>query len=273
MNTTWIVENFTTDNGYEELIAELDRQNITFTVLDLKNHFELNSSVINAIKDHCVVFQGSIEMFRKLKQETDLKPLGWMTDDNYLCSRYFPKFQEFLFNDKYSLVSLAGLKANKFFYYGVFGKDANIYVRPDRGDKTFKGQLLDLQYFDSTFNNALSSIAKDDDLVLISTPKNIRGEWRFICSHHKEIIAFSTYMYQGNRTYIPSAPKGATDLCKKILDVGYYPDPVFTVDIAEDTDGNYWLIEMNSFTSAGTYAANKKNIVTRVSEIAQELIK
>jgi hypothetical protein len=59
-------------------------------------------------------------------------------------------------------------------------------------------------------------------------------------------------------------------LCEQILNVGWYPDPVFTVDICEDSDQNYWLMEINSFTSAGTYAAKKEPIVRRVSEIALE---
>ena len=105
---------------------------------------------------------------------------------------------------------------------------------------------------------------------MVSTPKNIKGEWRFIVTDKKEILGTSLYMYNGSRTYIPSAPEEATKLVKEILEVGWYPDPVFTVDIVQDGDGNFWLMEFNSFTSAGTYAAKKENIVKRVSEIAFE---
>ncbi|TRO55769.1 DUF4343 domain-containing protein [Candidatus Bathyarchaeota archaeon] len=177
-------------------------------------------------------------------------------------------FADILFNDKYCFVPLATLKQHKFFFYGVFGKETMIYVRPDRGDKLFKGTLLDLQDFDRMWKDGISSDATDSDLVLVSTPKNIRGEWRYIVTSEQEIVSFSTYMYQDKRTYVPSAPEGATKLCKEVLSRGYFPDPVFTVDIVEDMDGNYWFMEMNSFTSAGTYAAPKEPIVTRVSEIA-----
>ena len=105
-------------------------------------------------------------------------------------------------------------------------------------------------------------------MLIISTPKNIIGEWRYIVTDKKEILGCSSYMYHGNRTYVPNAPPKATKLVNEILENGWYPDPVFTVDICEDNDGNHWLMEMNSFTSAGTYAASKTPIVKRISEIA-----
>ena len=269
MNVKWLIEDFIGErelgNGYVDLIEEIKRQGMPVHVMNITNHFELKPGTYTS--EDCIAFQGSIQMFRKLKKETGLRPLGWMTDENYLCTRYFPYFQEFLFNDKYCVVPLVALKAHKFFFYGVFGKDTMIYIRPDGGDKKFKGQLLDLQDFDRMWNNYLSSEAKDTDLVIVSTPKNIIGEWRFICTNEKEIVSCSTYLYQGNKTYIPSAPVGATKLCKKLLEVGYYPDPAFTVDICEDSDGDYWMIEMNSFTSAGTYVAPKPPIVKRISEL------
>lgn len=268
---TWIVENFAGDNAYEDLITEVKNQGMDCHVLDITNHFDLKQSVINQCKNDCVIFQGSIQMFRKLKKETSLAPLGWQTDKNYLCSKYWPLFTDILFNDKFVMVPLATLKQHKFFFYGVFGKDTLIYVRPDRGDKLFKGQLLDLQEFDRMWKDGISSDATDSDIIVVSTPKNIRGEWRYIVSDKKEIIAMSTYMYQGNRTYIPSAPNGATELCKEVLSRGYYPDPFFTIDICEDNDGKYWFMEMNSFTSAGTYEASKKNIVEKISNSALNL--
>lgn len=264
----WLIENFVDNNGYDDLIKEVRNQGMECIVLDIKNHFELNPNLIE--DGDCVVFQGSIQLFKKLKQELNAAPIGWMTSENYLCSKYYPYFQKYLFNDNHVLTTLANLKHNKWWFYGAFGKDAVIYVRPDSGEKSFSGQLLDLQDFDRVWNNKIGYSANDSDVIVVSTPKNIRGEWRFIVTNKKEIIGVSSYMYQGQRTYVPSAPAKAEALCREILDIGWYPDPVFTLDIAEDNDCNYWLMEFNSFTSAGTYGAKKDLIVKRVSEIAKE---
>ena len=145
-----------------------------------------------------------------------------------------------------------------------------IFVRPDSGEKTFQAQLLDLQDFDKFWENGIQSSATDTDTVIISTPKKINGEFRLVCSKYNggEIIAASTYQYQGKSTLIPSVPPQAIEKCKEILNVGWYPDSVFCVDIFQDADGNCWLGELTSFSSAGLYATNKKKVVEKVSEIA-----
>ena len=269
MKPLWIIENFVGDNGYEELITEVRNQGCECIVLDIRNHFELDPQLIKI--NELAMFQGSIQLFRKLKNELTCYPLGWMNDENYMCSTYYPLFQKFLFNDWHIFVTMAGLKHNKWNIYKQFSKDTLIHIRPNGGDKTFSGQLVDLQDFDGIFNGKTSRCsAKETDLAVVSTPKNILGEWRFICTNKGEIVAQTTYMYRGNRTYVPGAPEGAIKLCKEILAVGWYPDPMFTVDICEDSDGAYWMMEFNSFTSAGTYAANKTAIVETANRIAAE---
>lgn len=267
MKVKWLIENFVGDNGYEDLITEVRNQGMECIVLDIRNHFELRPGLVN--EGECVVFQGSIQLFKKLKAELPVTPLGWMTDVNYLCSKYYPHVQKHLFNDWHAFTTVGGLKHNKWNFYATFAKDTLIYVRPDGGDKTFTGRLLDLQDFDGFWTDIVHcNVTDDSSMVVVSTPKSIRGEWRFIVTNRKEILGVSLYKYNNQRTYVPSAPPKAHKLVHEILETGWYPDPVFTIDIVEDFDGNYWLMEMNSFTSAGTYAAPKNLIVEKVSEIA-----
>ena len=263
----WIIENFTGDNGYEDLIAEVRKQGYDCDVLDITNHFDLK---VNP-KDECVVFQGSIQLAAKLKAELDTcYPVAWNTMDNYLCTKYYPKLGKYLFNDTYVMIPACELERQKWDFYRWLGKEAMLFVRPDCGDKSFKGGLIDLQDFDKEWERNYNYGMSRDEIVIVSSPKNMLGEWRFICTDEKEIIACSSYMFHGQRTYVPSAPQGATDLVKEILEVGYYPDRVFTVDIVMDNDENFWLMELNSFSSAGTYGCKKEPIVRRVSEIAQD---
>lgn len=197
-------------------------------------------------------------------------PIAYNSWDKYLCSAYYPHFEKFLFNDNHKFTTLKNLKENKFDFYQNFGREALIFVRPDSGEKQFQAQLIDLQDFDRFWENGVQCSSKDEDLLVVSTPKKIIGEWRFVVTRKKEVVAGSTYQYQGKRTYIPSAPAGATELCKQILEVGHYPDSVFCIDVCQDGDGNYWLLELTSFSSAGLYATNKDAVVKAVSEIAEE---
>lgn len=271
MKPRWLIENFTGDNGYEGLIKEIRKQGMECTVLDITNHFELKPDIFKP--NDCIIFQGSIQLFDKLKKELGdigCYPIGWCTDENYLCSNYYPKLNPVLFNDKYIITTVKNLKEYKWKYYAQYGKEALIFVRPDDGKKSFVGQLLDLQDFDKFWDNDVACASKEEDLVIITTPKNIIGEWRFVVNNKKEIIGYSCYKYQDQRTYIPSAPRGAVDKCKEVLDIGYYPDVIFTVDICQDKDEDFHLLELNSFTCAGTYEINKEILVKRVSEIAEE---
>ena len=59
-------------------------------------------------------------------------------------------------------------------------------------------------------------------------------------------------------------------MCEEVLAHGWHPDPVYVIDIVEDNNGKFWLMELNSFSSAGLYACDKQAIVREVSAIATE---
>lgn len=271
MKCRWLVENFTDSEDYNDLIKAVQDQDHDCYVIGRRNNFDFNPSGYK--ENDCVLFQGSIQMTRHVRTRLPKGcfPIAFCTEENFLCTKYFPFVKQFLFNDRYVILTVKELKERMFDIYREFGKEALIYIRPDRGDKPFTGQLLDLQDFDRFWKNNVVCNASDEDVIIVSTPKKINGEWRFVCSDEWEVIACSTYQYQEQRTLIPNAPVGATELVREILKTGYYPDPVFTIDIAEDTDGKFWLLEYNSFSSAGLYACKKDAIVKRVSEIAERL--
>ena len=265
----WIVENFTDSEDYNALIKAIQDSGRDCYVIGRRNNFDFKPDLYH--ENDCVMFQGSIHMTRHCKKvlPKGCFPIAYFTEPNYLCVKYYPLVKEFLFNDKHEITTVARLKSDMFRFYKEFGKEALIYIRPDRGDKPFSGQLLDLQDFERFWTNAVVCNVVDDDIVIVSTPKTINGEWRFVCSSEPNIIAYSTYQYQGKKTLIPGAPQGAIDLVNEVLKVGYFPDPVFVMDICEDADGKFWLIEFNSFSSAGLYECKKTIIVDRVSAIVE----
>jgi hypothetical protein len=267
----WCVENFTDSEDYRDLIKAIKDSGRYCFVIGRHNHFDFNPEGFNE-KD-CVIVQGSIQMTKNIggRLPKDCFPVAYNSWNKYLCSSYYPPLQKYLFNDNHEFTTVAKLKADRFYFYEKFGKEALIFIRPDSGEKSFSGQLLDLQDFDRFWTNAIQCNALEDDIVIVSTPKKIMGEFRIICSKYNggEIIANSTYQYQGQSTLIPVIPVGATEKCKEILKEGYFPDSIFCVDIAQCSDGNFWLLELTSFSSAGLYMSNKANIVKRVNEITE----
>lgn len=58
-----------------------------------------------------------------------------------------------------------------------------------------------------------------------------------------------------------------------LLNVKYNPHPVWCLDIALDTNGKPYVLEVGSFSVSGLYDTDKEKIVDRVSEIAYEEFK
>lgn len=271
MKVRWIIENFTDSEDYNDLIQSVKDSGRDCFVIGRRNHFDFDPSSFK--ENDCVMFLGSIQMTRNVTSRLPAGcfPISYNTWDKYLCSSYYPSFKEHLFNDNFEFTTIGEFRANFFEFYRKFGNEAMVFIRPDTGEKSFQGQLLDIQDFDKFWGSTLIQSDDKNEKMLVSCPKNINGEWRFVCSKYNggEIIAQSTYQYQRKRTLIPSAPVGATNKCLEILKVGYYPDSVFCVDICEDNDGNFWLLELTSFSSAGLYATDKQKVVNRVSEIVE----
>ena len=270
MKARWIVENFTDSEDYRDLVRAIRDSGRDCFVIGRHNHFDFDAS--GYTEPECIVVQGSIQMTKNIRGRLPqgCYPVAYNSWDKYLCSAFYPHFQKFLFNDRHEFTTVKKLKEDRFYFYQTYGKEALIFIRPDTGEKSFSGQLLDLQDFDRFWDNGIQCTALDTDAIIVSTPKTIVGEWRFVVTNRKEIVAQSTYQYQGKKTLIPSAPVGATELVKQVLEIGYYPDSVFCVDVCQDADGNFWLLELTSFSSAGLYATNKDAVVKAVSEIAEE---
>jgi len=269
---TWVIENIAKESSYIELSDAVKRAGLP--IIDLRGDFRYELIIGLMYPPRCVIFNGSIEMSKIVKQhlttpnspKTSCYPISYNTFEKYKCSAYYSYFGEYLFNDKYALCTLKELQRNRFFYYGTFGKEGVIFVRPDSGEKTFQAQLVDIIDLDR-FVQQNEPI--QHQLVLVSTPKSIRGEWRIVMSK-SDIIDYSMYVYQGQISKIRACPPEVLTFAKKLLDIEYYPDSVFCFDVCQDSDGAPWLLELTSFSSAGLYACNKDNIVREVSKIASQ---
>jgi len=273
MKVNWVIENFTKEYSYIELAEAVKKQN--YSLIEIKGDY--NRELLRPFLDgnrHCVIFNGSIKMAQLVRQQlpgNSCEPVIFCGGDilnnfrNFLCSKYYAHFGDYLFNDKYVMMSLNEFYRQKFFIYGILGKDGLVFIRPDSGEKPFTAQLLDFQDVERFY---YENIIYKHELVLVSTPKNIKWEGRFVVNKDKEIIAHSTYRMQGQKTIVPHVPPETLAKCKEILKIGYYPDEVFCIDLCQDNDLETWLLELTSFSSAGLYACNKDKIVTAVSRAA-----
>jgi hypothetical protein len=142
-----------------------------------------------------------------------------------------------------------------------------LFIRPDSGTKSFYGQVFDYKNFEENWKKETCRM-DPHELVVIAPPKIIEKEWRFICAGN-EIISGSQYKIGDSSEIEPGYPPGARSKCEAIIDEGYYPDPMYTVDIGW-SEGRYYLIEINCFSCSGLYACDLKAIVSKAAELAQK---
>jgi hypothetical protein len=269
----WIIECVGKDTNSALMAAIKLDANRELHVVNHKDNYKLNMDSFH--EGDCVVFHGSILGARTIRNALNFcYPVAWFNEEHYKCSWYYPSMGELLFNKDYLEINFLGLINDKWDIYRKYGKEAKIFVRPNDGDKMFTGQLVDLEEFNNFTSLHNHSGLYSGSMLIVSTPKEINGEWRFIVTIPEQgmpnIVAASTYMYQGMRTIIPSAPTGANALCRKVLEIGRHPAPVYCIDVCEDKEGKFHLLEINSFSASGLYDCNKYAIVRDVSKAALE---
>lgn len=264
----WIVENFSEGEDIFMLIQAVKDNGHKLIQIGRKDGFEYKQIDMD---NECVVFYGSIQMSKLVSEHLLPRgnyPVVWDDFSSFECTKTWPAIREYLFNDNFEFYEFGKLPEKKWEIYEKFGRDAMIFIRPSCGEKTFAGTLVDLQDFDNFVEKGLQRNAKANDIVCISTPKNINGEWRYIVTNEGEIVAKSCYKYQNKITQIPSAPAKADEFVKKVLALQRHPARIYSLDVCQDTDGNFWLLEFNSFNSCGLYAMNKFAVVEAASKLA-----
>jgi hypothetical protein len=262
----WLIENFDTNNGTTELAQTASNLGFEVKLCDITNPFEDLSKYFEP--NACVITQTSIQSaFKSMKECPQWIPSAWYKQEFFQCKYYYQFFGSYLFNDKYIMLPQGEVIRQIEFLYNTLGKHDNIFIRPSSACKTFTGQLFDRKNFIKNWTVACNYGGSPTDLVVVSTPKIIKGEYRFVIGDRK-VIAGSQYS-SDKKTDMKEAPQHLITYVEKVLnDITYDPDPVWILDVALDNDLKPHVLEVGSFSSSGLYACNKHDIVTKVPEIA-----
>lgn len=261
----WIIENLTKEQSFLDLERAVTAAGIETRLI--KGDFYKKS--LEGIKDQRVMLNASIEMNKLIGdqlRDQGCWPVSYCSWEKYLCSNYYQYFPSSLFNYDGILTPLSELNRQKWWFWKTFGIDGLIFMRPDDGDKPFKAGLWDIDEWAREYDQ----IENKNQLVVVAKPKNILGEWRFLCTKDKEIVAVSSYRYQGLLTRVPSAPRSAIKACEEILEIGYFPDDAFCIDVVVDNSDHGSLGELTSFSSAGLYAMDKTKVVAAIRGLVEK---
>lgn len=268
MTPKWLIEADVFPNEDDRLIAELVRQNIPHVVTKFGKSYE---DYLADFEDNaCVVFHGSLQFGSLIRRKTNWTGL-FCNLPKFECLYYYPRFGEHLLNGEYIMLPFGELNRRKDWLFSTVGIDGKLFVRPSSGFKTFTGKIASLDTWDKDFKLFAFYGVDPEALVLVSTPVEIKREWRIVVADDKTIAGSE---YKTNEDWakdmpVQTPPADVLKYAQEVVDFAEFkPDPVWTIDICETKSGDFKVVEVGSFSCAGLYACDPEPIVSQVTPIA-----
>lgn len=230
----WVIEKITDFSS--KLIKELSSRGESFEIFDQNKY-------------------AGFERFSKYYCSLDAeKKLSGFNPDNYFMYSQAAVFcgLKNMVSNKYILLPYKTFMENYYYVFGLFAEECKVFIRPNSSKKLFTGRLFDLEEFNSEIKDFEN--IKSNDLLVISPPKKIIGEWRFLCFQDK-LIDGSLYRFNHLLTEVNSWPKEAENLIIEIIKEAQFTNP-FVVDVALMDNNEYKVIEFNHAKTANLYACN-----------------
>lgn len=270
MNVTWILEPDMFTPYADALAAEIALQgHIVQTVPGFYTSLEWGDTsryyIDFAPEDSCVVCHTSFQFSSLVAEDEIWVPGTYGICEAIDCSNYFPHFEGCLLNGDYELLSVEDLVGRAELMIQSFGVDDHIFIRPDSGGKSFTGRLFTRD--ELAVQSLRSAGVPPRALLVVSRPKPITREWRFIVADHK-IVAGSLYKDSNEVLISGEVPDAAMDFAVALVSREFQPDRVWVLDVCEMPNGEMRVVEINGFSSAIWYSCNLRDIVNRVSEVA-----
>ncbi|MFW6219695.1 MAG: ATP-grasp domain-containing protein [bacterium] len=265
----WIIEDFSEENGWGKLAEQAKLKGIDCYVVDgtTEETNRLISKInINPFVDK-VLIQSSFQFVNDITSKLPCYPYNILfTPKNYECLNYYKFLGEYLLNDDYIYLPAYEVPKSMDFLDKVLGlsekETGRIFIRPNSGLKPVSGMIYinRYPYFEQDWNFVKREV-DENELMIISTPKQIEKEYRLVIINRK-VITGSLYRENGFIKYKQiniKEHKEIFDYAQEIADI-YSPDLAYTIDIAE-LDNKLKLLEINSFCHAGLYDCDYEKIV------------
>jgi hypothetical protein len=268
MKPKWLLQTDIFEENLELLCDEIKRQGMNYSIYDHK-HFDDGKEVIGQYEEgDCVIVYGSLQMGQVFKRNSTFIPGVYCDLPKYDCTYYYPYFGNELINSNYVMLPFGELKRRKGFILSILGVDGCVFIRPNSGFKNFTGTVVHQNNWDKDIDWLGSYDVTHDTLVIVSTPRKIEREWRFVVVDDK-IVSGSQYR-NASGCKLDEPDKDAERYAQHILDkIPYRPERVWCLDICETAQG-FHVLEVGCFGCAGLYVADKEPIVREVSRVALE---
>lgn len=267
MKVKFLLDSYMIDNSYHERLDESLVAMGYEVVVDKYYPCQEFPEIRHFSDSDCVVLYGSISFVNQHQKKRKFVPGAYFSREGFLCSRYMHRLpSRVLANHDYLMLPYGEFLRQHRRIYGLFNTD-KIFLRPDSGSKTFTGLAIhedDFEHETNTLNKLLN--VDHDSMVLVASCKKIDVEYRFFIVRG-EVVTGSQYKVDDDLIISPVVSKKCLALAQEIAQGPFQVDLAYACDIGI-VDGEAKVIELNSFSAAGLYAADVKALFTAVAECA-----
>jgi len=262
---TWVIQREVGSNGvYEAMLAHFKAASIPHHVIKIVPFSHEVEGHLPAIRGPVVCY-GSLGM-RKVATEQGWAPGVWQSDALGETAT-LETLGDLYLNDDAQRMRLS--KVHDWWLTQGMGK--SFFIKPDGDAKVFAGSVMDGTEF-WEWDNRLRNVdwfKGQDPLVVVSKPKSLGREWRFVVVGDK-ISDASLYMNFGR--VIPE--RGAPAKVRAFVMHAHAknaPAPVYVIDIAETEEdlGQLKVIERNTFNHSGLYGCDVATIVDDINALVR----
>lgn len=252
---------------------DINTQNIIYTIQEIGMEVYCEKYTPGGIRyeflplNRPVIALGSISEIRRILKGYNgnhFYPGAWCDFKVLSCQSYYTHWGKYLLQTEYGFYTLGEIKRLKNYLFEIYGKNDNIFIRPDANNKEFTGELVNISKFDIWWANTLYYQPPLDMLCVIAKPEEIKAEYRLIMTD--EMITGSMYKEDGIITYDEKLPAGIKEFSEEVVKT-WTPHPIFCLDIASTPLG-FKVVECGSINCAGFYKANIKKIITAMEKVA-----
>ena len=258
-NIRWVVQrNLTSREDLEKMRASFAKTGVDHLEIDI---IPFSSTLPEIDQSFRSIYYGSTTFLSLLQAagRSFFFDEAAFSIENYLCH-----WGEKMLNHGASVTTFDALLAIP------YASDKSLFIRPDDDSKSFAGEVIHFGEIKTWFdrlqtigNTGLSGNTK----IIVSTPYNIRCEWRLWIVEGK-VVAASRYReyfrLKKERGCPPEVSAYAEARCRE-----YMPHDVFVMDVCLCGDA-YFIVECNCVNGAGFYDADVEEIIGRITKYVAE---
>lgn len=277
MNIEWILERDIFEENLDSLKEAIKNNGMTYqevTYIPFNGGFQNMNLLIEDENEKDIKYfaYGSLNMISRF-QNTDLRYWvdSYCNKKQFECTYYYPRFRHYLYNYICRFIPFGCVED-----YFRASQYTRFFIRPNSGMKPFSGMVVEnsndwKKIIDRDIN--LRNVDPEELCLLTKFAWEPTKEYRVVIGRDFEsganfYITSSLYMVDG---VLESKNTDDNDQLKEFVEevlenVEYSPDPFWIMDIAEDDNEVFSVLEVNSMSCSGLYECDINKTVESLKE-------